>query len=318
MFIQTQDFQNTPFPYIILFIMQPYLQLIRLPLLPSALGNICLGALSAGISQTDSLSFILMLFSSAFLYASGMVWNDYFDAGIDAIERPERPIPSGKISSKNAAIFAIILMALGIAFALSVELLRGFSGTTLSIALIISFFILAYDGGGKNFIIGPILMGSCRFFNVLLGWSVVGQPLTEIAFLQAGVIGIYIIGVTWYAKYEAEQSNRISLIAASIIIILALFIGLIFPTFNHQENAPTWLYPYLFFLLMARIVKALLSGIQEPTPRNVQMGVVTCLKSLVLLDCILAIGIAGWVGLWILLLLAPNLIINRFKKLYST
>jgi 4-hydroxybenzoate polyprenyltransferase len=192
--------------------------------------------------------------------------------------------------------------------------LRGFSGTTLAIALLIAFFILAYDGGGKNFIIGPILMGSCRFFNVLLGWSVVGQPLTEIAFLQAGVIGIYIIGVTWYAKYEAEQSNRISLIAASLIIILALFIGLIFPTINHQENAP----PYLFFLLMTRVVKALLSGVQEPTPRNVQMGVVTCLKSLVLLDCILAIGIAGWVGLWILLLLVPNLIINRFKKLYAT
>jgi 4-hydroxybenzoate polyprenyltransferase len=259
-----------------------------------------------------------MLFSSAFLYASGMVWNDYFDAKIDAIERPERPIPSGKISPENAAIFAAILMTLGIAFALSVELLRGFSGTTLAIALLIAFFILAYDGGGKNFIIGPILMGSCRFFNVLLGWSVVGQPLTEIAFLQAGVIGIYIIGVTWYAKYEAEQSNRISLIAASLIIILALFIGLIFPTINHQENAPTWLYPYLFFLLMTRVVKALLSGVQEPTPMNVQMGVVTCLKSLVLLDCILAIGIAGWVGLWILLLLVPNLIINRFKKLYAT
>jgi hypothetical protein len=69
---------------------------------------------------------------------------------------------------------------------------------------------------------------------------------------------------------------------------------------------------------MTRVVKALLSGVQEPTPMNVQMGVVTCLKSLVLLDCILAIGIAGWVGLWILLLLVPNLIINRFKKLYAT
>ena len=201
--------------------MQPYLQLIRLPLLPSALGNICLGALSAGLSQSDSLNFILLLFSSAFLYASGMVWNDYFDAGIDAIERPDRPIPSGKISPNNAAIFAIILMAMGIACALSVELLRGFSGTTLIIALAIVFFILAYDGGGKNFLFGPILMGSCRFCNVLLGWSVVGNSLTEIAYLQAGIIGIYIIGVTFYAKHEAVQSNRLSLVMASIIIVFA-------------------------------------------------------------------------------------------------
>lgn len=298
--------------------MQPYLQLIRLPLLPSALGNICLGALSAGLSQSDSLNFILLLFSSAFLYASGMVWNDYFDAGIDAIERPDRPIPSGKINPKNAAIFAIILMAMGIGCALSVELLRGFSGTTLIIALAIVFFILAYDGGGKNFLFGPILMGSCRFFNVLLGWSVVGNTLTEIAYLQAGIIGIYIIGVTFYAKHEAVQSNRLSLVMASIIIVFALSIGLILPTFIHQENSIPWLYPYLFFLLMVRVGKALRNGIAEPTPRNVQTGVVTCLKSLVLLDCILAIAIAGWIGLWILVLLIPNLIMNRFKKLYST
>jgi len=298
--------------------MQPYLQLIRLPLLPSALGNICLGALSAGLSQSDSLNFILLLFSSAFLYASGMVWNDYFDAGIDAIERPDRPIPSGKINPKNAAIFAIILMAMGIGCALSVELLRGFSGTTLIIALAIVFFILAYDGGGKNFLFGPILMGSCRFFNVLLGWSVVGNTLTEIAYLQAGIIGIYIIGVTFYAKHEAVQSNRLSLVMASIIIVFALSIGLILPTFIHQENSIPWLYPYLFFLLMVRVGKALWNGIAEPTPRNVQTGVVTCLKSLVLLDCILAIAIAGWIGLWILVLLILNLIMNRFKKLYST
>lgn len=298
--------------------MQPYLQLIRLPLLPSALGNICLGAISAGINQDNALSFILLLFSSAFLYSSGMAWNDYFDAKIDAIERPERPIPSGKITLKNAAIFAAILMTIGIASALLVELLRGFSGTTFTIALAVAFFILAYDGGGKNFIIGPILMGSCRFFNVLLGWSVVGQPFTEIAYLQAGIIGIYIVGVTWYARNEAEQSNRISLVAASLIIISALFIGLISPTFKYQQNETTWLYPYLFFLLMARLTKALLKGIQDPTPGNVQLGVVTCLKSLILLDCVLTIGIAGWVGLWILVLLAPSLIMSRFKKLYST
>ena len=247
-----------------------------------------------------------------------MVWNDYFDAGIDAIERPDRPIPSGKISPKNAAIFAIILMAMGIGCALSIELLRGFSGTTLIIALAIVFFILAYDGGGKNFLFGPILMGACRFCNVLLGWSVVGNSLTETAYLQAGIIGIYIIGVTFYAKHEAVQSNRLSLVMASIIIVLALSIGLILPTFIHQENSTPWLYPYLFFLLMARVGKALWNGIAEPTPRNVQTGVVTCLKSLVLLDCILAIAIAGWIGLWILVLLIPNLIVNRFKKLYST
>lgn len=298
--------------------MQSYLQLIRLPLLPSALGNICLGGISAGLTFSEVGNFILLLFSSAFLYTSGMAWNDFFDAKVDATERPDRPIPSGRVTKRHAAIFATILMVSGMACALSIELLRGFSGHALTMALLIAFFILAYDGGGKNFLFGPFLMGSCRFFNVLLGWSVIAQPLPDTAYLQAGIIGIYIVGVTLYAKNEAIQSNRFALISASLVIVMALLLGLTFPGLAPLESTPPLLYPYLFFLLLIRICNALFKGIKAPTPRNVQLGVVTCLKSMMLLDCLLAIGARGWVGLFILLLLIPNLVLNRFKKLYST
>lgn len=317
--------------------MQVYLQLIRLPLLPSTLGNICLGALCAGISESDSTTFILLLISSGFLYSSGMAWNDYFDAKIDGMERPERPIPSGRISSKIAGVFAFTLMITGIAFALIAESLRAFSGWSILITLLISFFILAYDAGGKNFFFGPVLMGACRFFNVLLGWSVVVSqpsqfgfidffngwslllyPFPAIAFLQAGIVGVYIAGVTWFAKNEAIQSDRISLLLASSLILLALLTSLCTPGLNPSGTPPPLLFPYLFFLLLVRIGSALFNAIKDPSPRTVQGTVVTCLKSLVFLDCILTVGVAGWVGLWILLLLVPNFITNRFKTLYST
>jgi hypothetical protein len=37
------------------------------------------------------------------LYAGGVVLNDFFDRRLDAIERPERPIPSRRVSAASAA-----------------------------------------------------------------------------------------------------------------------------------------------------------------------------------------------------------------------
>jgi geranylgeranylglycerol-phosphate geranylgeranyltransferase len=46
--------------------------------------------------------------------AAGNVINDYFDTGIDAINRPERPIPSGIVSPVSARLFAAILFLAGL------------------------------------------------------------------------------------------------------------------------------------------------------------------------------------------------------------
>ena len=87
-----------------------WLQLMRLPTIFTALSNILCGYLitaadhdlSALLSQSDLW---LLLASSTGLYFGGMVLNDVFDAKLDAVERPERPIPSGRISLRSAAIF---------------------------------------------------------------------------------------------------------------------------------------------------------------------------------------------------------------------
>ena len=46
--------------------------------------------------------------------AAANVINDIFDTDIDAVNRPDRPIPSGKILKKQAILYASILMSLGI------------------------------------------------------------------------------------------------------------------------------------------------------------------------------------------------------------
>ena len=56
------------------------------------------------------LGFITVLFATS----GGNVINDFFDYKIDKINKPQRPIPSGRISLKNAKNYSIILFLISI------------------------------------------------------------------------------------------------------------------------------------------------------------------------------------------------------------
>ena len=62
-----------------------------------------------------------------------------------------------------------------------------------------------YDRRLKGTLIAPLGMGACRFLNVLLGMSAAAEPWYEVHWLIAAAVGIYIAGVTWFARTEAEQ-----------------------------------------------------------------------------------------------------------------
>jgi geranylgeranylglycerol-phosphate geranylgeranyltransferase len=57
---------------------------------------------------------LLLFFIVALITAAGNVINDFFDAEIDAINRPDRPIPSGAVSRGAARGFAVMLFLAGI------------------------------------------------------------------------------------------------------------------------------------------------------------------------------------------------------------
>ena len=47
---------------------------------------------------------LLLCLSTACLYGGGIVFNDVFDAELDKVERPERAIPSGLVSRREATL----------------------------------------------------------------------------------------------------------------------------------------------------------------------------------------------------------------------
>jgi 4-hydroxybenzoate polyprenyltransferase len=301
-----------------------YAQLLRLPNVFTAFADIALGAaVGAAILPSAPLAFwiamALIALASGCLYLAGMVWNDLFDRAEDAAARPFRPIPSGRVSVRSAIVLGVALLAAG----LGIAALAGLPGQSewnhepLAYSIGIAVAVLLYDGGLKRTPIGPVAMASCRFLNVLFGLSLIPDQLldVELRFHIAGVVGIYIVGVTWFARTEETRSNRRQLVAATIVIALSLVLGLILKA-KLPPGSGTFLFPYLLvgfgFLIGRPIARALAS----PGPGEVQSAIKRAVLGLVVLDAVLATAFAGLPALAILLLLPPALLLGKW--VYST
>lgn len=297
-------------------------QLVRLPNLPTAWADICLGALATAALPARWLPFALLLLSSGCLYCGGMVWNDFFDFEQDRRERPDRPIPSGRVSRRAAAILGIALLNAGLLFAqlAGICLSRmGTSGSHLPVVLALCLVgcIFLYDGWLKRTPAGPLAMGACRALNVLLGVSIIGSLAPPRGPHLAAIVGLYVVGVTWFARTEARTSSRAALKGAAGVVLVALALALPLPA-RDAAGTSSPLFPYLLVALGFAVGVPVRRAIADPVPSNVQAAVKWGIFGLVLLDAVLALACAGTVGLSILLLLAPALYLNRQRWLYAT
>jgi geranylgeranylglycerol-phosphate geranylgeranyltransferase len=106
-----------------------------------------------------------------FITAAGNTINDYYDAAIDAVNRPDRPIPSGEMSRKAALFLAAALFVISIALAIPCNAL------CLTIAIVNSGVLILYAMSLKRMpFIGNLavsyLAGSIFLFGgALAGWE---------------------------------------------------------------------------------------------------------------------------------------------------
>ena len=192
------------------------------------------------------------------------------------------------------------------------------------IAAILAGCVLLYDGWLKRFAVGPLGMGLCRFFNVLVGMSVApqlaaGWPLGfgPMHLLPAAGIGIYIIGVTIFAKGEAGQSSVPVLIGG--MTTMALGIGCLgwAGQFLARRELSVPVYCLLLALLLVTVLRRCGMAVLTPDPQRVQAGVKNAIFSLVLFDASVAMAAApSFYALAIAALLVPMFLLGRW--VYST
>jgi 4-hydroxybenzoate polyprenyltransferase len=308
----------------------PYAQLVRLPNVFTAMADIILAALVTGVfgpAEPDGgirwariAAFLCLLIASTLLYWAGMIWNDYFDLDEDRRDRPGRPLASGRIPLSTAVWLGIGCFAGGVLFALLADCFADrmrFVSTSVAITLVVA--ILLYDGALKETWMGPFMMGACRFLNILLGLTVIGDFPPAWGFLLAAVVGVYIAGVTLFARTEAKKSSPGDLKTAAIVIGSSLLLALAVPALAQARAADVTtalVFPYLLVAFGFYLALAVVPAIQAPIPVRVQSAVKRALLGLVLLDALLASSMIGVFGLLLALLILPGIYLGRW--LYST
>lgn len=268
----------------------PYLQLCRFAAVFTALADIFLGYLLTQPDLSPERDFGLLLVASSGLYLAGMVFNDLFDRKVDAADRPNRPIPSGRVSPVAAIRFGVVLMVIGVVAAAAV----GKQSAVVASLLVGAIFL--YDGVLKSTPLGPLAMGACRFLNVMLGASAALDPVAGEATFSAVwalpqlhvalALGTYITGVTWFARKEAGVSSRWQLGGALAVVNLGLILlaGFVLHWPDPGMIPRSWNTVLLLAAIGVIINRRLTTAIFDPAPAKVQASIRTLLMSLVTLD----------------------------------
>lgn len=217
---------------------------------------------------------LLLGASSMLMYAGGVVMNDVFDVKLDQIERPERALPSGRLSKSTAIVGGIALFVIAIALAFFQSIFSGL----LSIFLV--GFIIFYDAYAKNFLVlGPLIMGLCRSLNLGLGMSV--YEMEFITYIDLLTIPLLYIGaITLISKGEVHGSKKWPMLVAFILFLVIHFSQLLYA---FQQNH---LLQALFFVLIHGylIYPPLVKAYQNPIGPNIGMAVKSGVLSLIVMN----------------------------------
>lgn len=274
---------------------KPYLQLVRLPNLFTAAADSLAGWLLVGGSHRAPGQWVPLVLASVCTYAGGVVLNDVFDLDVDRVERPNRPIPSGKVGRGTAAALGSALLLVGLALAVVSATRHGWVVETALIAC-----LLSYDAGVKRTVLGPEFMGACRGLNLLLGMSQSTQLGGPVGWLAAGSYAGFVTGITWISRSEVDAAFKKNIVAGLTVQNLALLgfvVACTLPGRFPHPGALNLVSVTLGVLLLAVIGGALNLRtnrvLKEPTPLRVQGVVKFGIMSLVWLHVGLVLAVRG-------------------------
>ncbi len=315
----------------------PYFQLFRISNIFTVPPDIIVGFLAVSIYFGPSIGYsvsdlVTLIFSSVFLYIGGLVLNDLFDIKVDGLERPNRPLPSGRIKKGKAIQITVLLFSLGLALASLIN------PTALGISMLLIAGIVAYNYKIKNGYFRPYLMAAIRALNVIYGASFIFDiPITSavsneqvltptsdynpwvLLLVAASTVYFHIFILTSLSKSETAQEfskNKIKLDIQNIKIIYLIFliisvsIAIIFTPYKLDFLIFILLYLFLINLLFNRALKK--ANDQGQDPALIQFVVKYMLILLIVLDSAFIAGVAGLLSASIVTMLTlPSLILSK-------
>jgi 4-hydroxybenzoate polyprenyltransferase len=228
----------------------------------------------------------LLLIAVSLAYVGGMYLNDAFDAEIDARERPERPIPSGRVS--RATVFASGYAMLA-ASVIGLGIIGWWTGNGMragAAGLALALLIVLYNRRHKGNPLSPVVMGLCRVFVYVAAALCVTENLPVALWIGAALLLCHLIGLTYLAKQETlgRVANLWPLLflAASIVYGVALI-------------AREPIAAFFWLALLAAIAVSLFFAMRRQ-PGDIPRSVMILIAAISLLDALLIAG-QGMAGL---------------------
>jgi len=285
-------------------VLRGYLELLRPANVVTAIADVLAGYAVAGRSHPHALPWLVG--ATMCLYAGGVVLNDVFDRDVDAVERPERPIPSGRVSTSRATILGTSLLAAGVLAAAQA------ARDALVVSAAIAALVILYDARTKRHAIaGPINMGLCRGLNLLLGVSAVAGAV-ESRWPVALFTVVYIAAVTTVSRGEVH-GGRATVALAALISLAGVVVGLLALAVGATTGRIAAL--VLVAALAYRVLPPYWQVVKEPRPVVIRRAVKAGVLSLVLVDSAISAVYAG--PLYAAAVLATGLVAGSLARLFS-
>ncbi|AWN41607.1 4-hydroxybenzoate octaprenyltransferase [Methylobacterium durans] len=190
---------------------RPYLRLARIDrpigwwlLVLPCWWSAALAATAAGRPYPDPWHLVLFLIGAVAMRGAGSTYNDIADRDLDAqVERTRsRPLPSGQVSTKEAAVFLVAQALVGLAVLLQ------FNGTAILVGMASLVPVAIYPFMKRFMSMPQAVLGLAFAWGALMGWVAVFGRLDLPAYLlYAGAVA-WVIGYdTIYAVQDIEDDE---------------------------------------------------------------------------------------------------------------
>jgi 4-hydroxybenzoate polyprenyltransferase len=315
--------------------LRAWAQLVRVPNTLTACADVLAGfTLAAGAWwQITGIvpSIVVAAIASICLYWAGMVLNDVHDLAEDIAQGRNGPLVRGLIAVGTARTAGWALLLAGVALA-------GFSAYLLPVAgsaapywivagtaTALAVVIVAYDSWLKATPLGPLLMGTCRGLNLLVGVSLgacvdwqAGLDWSSIVLATMGLL-MFVTGITLAARREGHSQQSTYRLAWSWAVS-ALGVGAIALSSVGALDRPlrldpkSW-FPILVAMLAMPWLRRAFTSIHSPGVGTLVPAIKQAILSIIFLDAAIALQFGGyWPGIIVCCLSIPTFALSRIFR----
>lgn len=236
----------------------------------SVFPSIAVGAMASGMMQPTVHDFFILLVAFLMFGPLGTGFsqsiNDYYDLELDRVNEPSRPIPSGRLSEKEAVWNSIVVFLLALGSGVLLGLHFGGGRGLVIVSSIAIALVLAYIYSApplklkKNILTSAPAVGIAYSMLPILAANAMFSEVRSEAVWLAGMnffMGVALIVMNDFKSAKGDEESGLKSLTVMIgakntFLVAFIIIDLVFAIFSWL--AWTWGFTVLFYMVLVGLV----------------------------------------------------------------